>query len=182
MMLIASVAIIFLSILLDVFGRKKVFMITSLSVVLGCGLVCFSDLLSVKMIGLTLLWTFSEFNFVVLSLLSNELLVNPFRHYSNNTYSIFLCIGGLAGNFLTHYIRTYKQMVWVYFWGYSVAILLVYWFIPYSPSFLLKKGAYQELTLLIEHIGKRNGLSSLQLAQATSDLESVIKCRNLFLT
>ena len=69
----------------------------------------------------------------------------------------------------------------IIFLSYFVGILMVYFFIPESPSFLLKQQKYSELRIIIKNIAKMNDLSQNDLENALAGVDLVIKSTFLYI-
>ena len=175
-MAIGSIITIGLSAFQDLFGRRRLLLLSFILAVSGFMCVSSGTSLVVCLIGLILLWSYVEVSYIILIVLSNELIVNPVRKYVHNCFSIVLCFGGVFGNFLTHYLTSYQSLMTVIFFCYLLGFLLMTFLFPESPSFLLKQHKYEHLKQVIKGIASTNGLSQTDIDQALDDLDSVIEC------
>ena len=115
LMAIASIMTIGLSAFQDLFGRRRLLLLSFILAVSGFMCVSSGTSLVVCLIGLILLWSYVEVSYIILIVLSNELIANPVRKYVHNCFSIVLCFGGVFGNFLTHYLTSYQALKTVIF-------------------------------------------------------------------
>jgi MFS family permease len=170
----------FLSTIQDHLGRKSLVLLCYVLAFLGWVLIYFFDSVYLKLLGLICFWNFMEVLSIAMVVLSNELLVNPLRNYSVNFYSIFLCVTGILGNFLTYYITTYESLLTLFFGIYMIGFFMVLFFVPQSPSFYLKSFQIKKLEGVIKNIGQTNRLSVNEINSALNNLDSVIKCIIVF--
>ena len=174
---VASVMVFGVSWFQDHFGRKT-FILSSFALeVAGILCVVWGTSLIVVMAGLVMLWSFIEIAYILLIVLSNELLVNPIRKYAQNIFAIVTVFGGAFGNFLTHYASSYQSILLVVFLGHLLAVSLVMCLLPESPSFLLKQLEYGKLHYVIEGMCRTNRLSPTETRSVLLDLDSALKCK-----
>ena len=141
----------------------------------GCILVVFIGNLHLKVLGLILVWGYINASFNLMTLLSNELLVNPLRNFSNVIGRLAYCSGGYLGTFLVGHFTDYRYIVSLYFAGFLSFTLLLVYLVPDSPSFLLKQKRNNELRSTVTQIAHSNGLSGDKLAAMLDQLDSVIE-------
>lgn len=158
----------------DSFGRKKITAFTVTFLILGFIFLIFFESLLMQIFALMLIWGYKEIVYSILYVHSNELLVNPFRKHSTNFYTVIACLGGIMANFLTYYIDNYKDMYIIFFVGFLIYTILVF-FLPESPSFLLKNSKTTELKKVILDIADTNRLPVEKISSVMSDLECVIE-------
>ena len=166
LMAIASIMTIGLSMFQDLFGRRRLLVLSFILAVSGFLCVFWGTSLVVSLVGLILLWSYVEVAYIIVIVLSNKLIVNPVRKYVHNCFSIVLYFGGVSGNFLTHYFTSYQSLMTVIFSSYLLGFLLVIFLIPESPSFLLKQHKHKQLKHVIKGIASTNGLSQNEIDQA----------------
>ena len=151
-------------------------------VMVGCfwcmavpGMICVAwvDGLVAKVVGMICLWVYVDVTLALTSVYFNELLVAPFRNVSNVLVRIMSMVGGGFGNLMTFYLQDYRQITWLFFWGY-VVFTLVLLFLPSSPSFLLKQKKTAELTQAITKIACINHVTEEPLQVALAQLEGVV--------
>ena len=179
MMVAASVMTIFLSMIQDMLGRKKMVLVCFVLPVVGFGCIYFGNSLFIKLVGVMFFWSYMEVLSIALIVLMNELLVNPLRKYSVNMAGISICLMGLLGNFITNYCSSYVTIVLIIFLYYLVGFLFILVLIPESPSYLLKQNKIRELRKVIRKIAQTNGLSGDQTNTVLADLDHVIECKSL---
>lgn len=175
-MMAGSVLTLCLSVVQDSLGRKRTMVLGVLMPCFGMALLCLVDSLLLKALGLMLFWSFGEVVTIASTVLSSELLVNPLRKLSVTIYQIVIILGGLTGHFLSQYLDSYKSFMALVFWGYLLSVGLIHWFLPESPSFLLRKGAGSELRAVIRRIARTNRLISEQTQKVIHNLDSLIEC------
>lgn len=171
----ASIFTIFLSIIQDLFGRKKLLLYCFSLAFVGYLLGYFGNSFVVRLSGLMLLWSYMEVLSIAGVILANELLVNPLRKYSMNIFSITVCTGGVFGNFVTNYLDSFEPLILVIFLFYFFGFLMVMLLIPESPSYLLKQGKEQELKTVILSIAKTNNLGKEEIKKSMISLDSLIE-------
>ena len=181
LMAMASILTLFLSVIQDVLGRKKLLLVCFFLCILGFFCMVLGQSLIARLFGLMFLWSHKEIVSIAMFVLSNELLVNPIRNYGHNYYSLANCVFGILGNYLTNYIDSYMTLIQIIFGVYFLALVLVMAFIPESPSFLLKQGKLQELKKVVTQIASTNRLSPNELESALHDLDLAIECIYLYL-
>ena len=181
MMVVASVMTLFMSMIQDCLGRKQLLLIGFALALIGWACILFSNSLTIELLGLMTLWGYMDVLNTGIYVLSNELLVNPFRNLSINCYGIIICLGGIFGNFLTHFFQNYKTISTAVFICYLMGFLMLALLLCESPSFLLKSLQHKRLKKVIREIGNANNLSESEIQVALNDVDSVIKCRRFAL-
>ena len=120
MMVTGSVMTIFLSMIQDMMGRKKITLACFFLPVVGFSCTYFGNSLFVKLLGLMFFWSYNELLTIALIVMLNELLVNPLRKYSVNICGFCVCITGIFGNFITNYCSSNVTVVLIIFLLYLV--------------------------------------------------------------
>lgn len=175
-----SIVTLIFSIIQDSMGRKKIMIFTFIFLFFGFIFLFFFHTLGTQIFALMLFWGYKEIIYSIELILSNELLVNPIRKHSLNLYSIIACIGGILGNFLTYYLVNYINLHVILFLGFFLFTLMIFFFIPESPSYLLKHSKIDKLKKVILNIAKTNKIPEQKINLLMIDLDLVIKSKILF--
>ena len=176
---VSSILLIIFMLLQNKFGSKNI-IVSSFCLLALPGFICLTlvDNLELKTVGFSFLWAFVDILTSVSMIYSNELLVNPLRNISNIIYQMNYYIGGLITTFLSSYITHYKYLSLTYFVGYSICILIVAFFVPRSPSYLLKQKKNDELKTILAKISKVNNLPPEDFEMVQINLNSIFQCKN----
>ena len=120
---------------------------------LGCFGILFLNQIEIKIIGLIFLWAYLDTVLATITILSNELLINPYRNMSGLIFLTFHSLGGLFGTTLTLCLTHYKHIILFYSTGLTIASCLVLFFIPTSPAYLLRRNKNQKFKNSLKYIG-----------------------------
>lgn len=175
-MVSGSIITIFLSVIQDLFGRKKLLLYSFSLAILGFIGAYIKTTFWIRLAGLILLWSYMQAVSIGAIVLANELMVNPLRKYGMNVFAICFCVGGFCGHFVTNYIGSFEPLLLIISSFYFVGLLLLMLLLPESPSYLLKQGKVQDLKRVIVGMAKSNDLSEDQIKKTLIDLDSVIEC------
>lgn len=158
------------------FGSKNILIFTYLFIAVPSFI--FTILVSglyFKVAGVIGMWLFKDVCFALSTVFYNELLVEPYRNFSNVFFRIVHCSGAIFGTLMTYYLTDYKYIICLYFLVYSIfAIILIFGF-PSSPSYLLKQNKTKDLSNAIVKIAKINEYPQHLLSQSLTNLENIIE-------
>ena len=158
------------------FGSKHILLFMFACIALP-GFVCVMlvEGLAFKIAGITGLWAYLDLTLAITPVYANELLVEPFRNVSNSGFRIAFSIGAFFGTLMTVFLPRYKHIVCLYFSGHLVNNLLLLFWLPRSPSYLLKQNKTRELTQTVAEIASVSGFPGERLGAVLAKLDSIVR-------
>ena len=158
------------------FGSKVTFLLSFGFITLP-GLICTVLVpgLAVKVVGIILLWAYTDILLTLGPVYANELLVEPYRSLSNGVFRFMHGLGGAFGTWMTLHLRDYRLIVCLYCAGYLVNNLMLAFALPQSPSYLLKQQKIDKLRQTITRIACVSQFPEEQLEAALVNLDRIIE-------
>ena len=158
------------------FGSKVTFLL-SFGFITIPGLVCTVLVhgLAAKVVGIILLWAYTDILLTLGPVYANELLVEPYRSLSNGVFRFMHGLGGAFGTWMTLYLRDYRLIVCLYCVGYLVNNLMLAFALPQSPSYLLKQQKIDKLTQAITRIAGVNRFPEDKLQATLVNLDRIVE-------
>lgn len=136
----------------DSFGRKKILLV-SYTICAGAAIcIFFTSSVYSKVVGFTLLWSFHMILDITVFIFVNELTIGKVRRNANAILVSSMYLGGTLGNLVTSYLKNYYNLCILVFGGYFVFLVLLIFWIPKSPSLMLKIKAFEDFRKSVEYI------------------------------
>lgn len=177
MLFSSSILSLFVIALQGQIGSKKCWIVGFILALLSYFLLVFGNGLIPEVIGFIGLWAYTDIVYSVSLVYFNELLVNPYRNFSNVICRFGHASGALFGTFMTGYLSDYKSIISLYFAFHCVYIFMLVWMIPESPSFLLKQNKHAQLEKVIVKISQINNYPPQELTSVKENLVKIIECK-----